>query len=107
MHQIATLPGLDTTNDSQITVLVRQPLQQAGVSNDKILSITGHKNEQSLRDYTDVDIEDHAKLSGILVGASKSIQKRSSLKDTSNEVKIGHGTSVQNAHACVAVSECH
>ena len=68
MHQIATLPGLDTTNNSQITVLVRQPSQQAGVSNDKILSITGHKNEQSLRDYT-VDIEDHAKLSGILVGA--------------------------------------
>ena len=60
------------------------------------MSITGHKNEQSLRDYTDVDIEDHAKLSGILVGASKSIQKRSPLKDTSNEVKMGHGTSVQN-----------
>ena len=60
-------------------------LQKAGVSNDKIVSITGHKNEQSLHDYTDVDMEDHAKTEclEILVGASKSIQKHSPLKDTS------------------------
>ena len=58
-------------------------LQKAGVSNDKIVSITGHKNEQSLRDYTDVDMEDHAKLSEILVGAHVS-RKRPPLKDASN-----------------------
>jgi len=57
-------------------------LQKAGVSNDKIVSITGHKNEQSLRDYADVDMEDHAKLSEILVGAHTS--RKRPLKDTTN-----------------------
>ena len=58
-------------------------LQKAGVSNDKIVSITGHKNVQSLCHYTDVDMEDHAKLSKILVGACVS-RKCPPLKDISN-----------------------
>ena len=70
-------------------------LQKAGTSNDKIVSITGHKNEQSLRDYTDVDMEDHAKLSEILVGAH--VSRKRPLKDTTN---IGEcaGTSVAQNH---------
>ena len=52
-------------------------LQKAGVSNDRIVSITGHKNEQSFCDYTDVDMEDHAKHSEILACASTSTNKHS------------------------------
>ena len=86
MQQMATLAGLDTTNKRFTNHSVRKTtvmkLQKAGVSNDKIVSITGHKNEQSLRDYTDVDMEDHAKLSEILVGAHTS--RKRPLKDTTN-----------------------
>ena len=35
----------------------KQPL--AGVSNDKIIAITGHKTEQSIKAYMDTDLEDH------------------------------------------------
>ena len=67
MQQMATLAGLDTTNkrftNHSVCKTTVMKLQKAGVSNDKIVSITGHKNEQSLRDYTDVDMEDHAKRS--------------------------------------------
>ena len=34
------------------------PLQKAGVSNDKIIAITGHKTEQSIKAYVDTDLED-------------------------------------------------
>ena len=86
MQQMATLAGLDTTNkrftnhSARKTTIMK--LQKAGVSNDKIVSITGHKNEQSLHDYIDVDMEDHAKLSEILIGAHTS--RKRPLKDTTN-----------------------
>ena len=83
---MATLAGLDTTNkrftNHSVCKTTVMKLQKAGISNDKIVSITGHKNEQSLRDYTDVNMEDHAKLCEILAGAHVS-QKRP-LKDTTN-----------------------
>ena len=86
MHQMDTLAGLDTTNKQFTNHNVRKTtvmkLQKAGISNDKIVSITGHKIEQSLRDYTDVDMEDHAKLSEILVGAH--VSRKRPLKDTTN-----------------------
>ena len=41
-------------------------LQKHGISNDKIASITGHSTEQSLRDYADTDLSDHASISKIL-----------------------------------------
>jgi len=41
-------------------------LQKAGISNDKIAAITGHRNEQSLRDYTTVDLEDHKAIGAVL-----------------------------------------
>ena len=73
VHQMATLAGLDTTNkrftNHSVHKTTVMKLQKAGISNDKIVSITGHKNEQNLRDYAGVDMEDRAKLSEILVGA--------------------------------------
>ena len=64
MHQMATLAGLDTTNKQFTNHSIRKTtvmkLQKAGISNDKIVSITGYKN---------VDMEDHATLGEILVGA--------------------------------------
>ena len=39
---------------------------KARISNDKIAAVTGHKNEQSLRDYASTDLDDHRKLSKIL-----------------------------------------
>ncbi len=36
------------------------------MSNDKIIAITGHKNEQSIKFYADTDIEDHHQMSTML-----------------------------------------
>ena len=70
MRTMTKLAGLETTqknfmNHSVQKTLVRK-LQKSGISNDKIASITGHSSEQSLRDYADTDIADHAKMSKIL-----------------------------------------
>ena len=43
------------TNHSIRMTTVRK-LQNAGISNDKIASITGHKSEESLREYASTDI---------------------------------------------------
>ena len=60
MKTMAALAGLDTTNKKFTNHCVRKTLvrklQKHGISNDKIASITGHSNEQSLRDYADTDL---------------------------------------------------
>jgi len=33
-------------------------LQKAGVSNNKIIAITGHKSEESIKHYAEMDLED-------------------------------------------------
>ena len=70
---MVTLAGLDTTNKRFTNYSVRKTtvmkLKRQVLQMTRIVSITGHKNEQSLRDYAGVDMEDHAKLSEILVGA--------------------------------------
>ena len=68
MKTMASLAGIDKsgrryTNHSVRKTTVRK-LQKAGISNDKIAAITGHKSEQTLRDYA--DMEDHQKISKIL-----------------------------------------
>ena len=70
MKTIARNGGIDTdgrrfTNHSIRKTTVRK-LQKAGISNDKIASITGHKSEETLRDYAATDMEDHKKISNIL-----------------------------------------
>ena len=70
MKTMAALAGLDTTNKKFTNHCVRKTLvrklQKHGISNDKIASITGHSTEQSLRDYADTDLSDHASISKIL-----------------------------------------
>ena len=60
------------TNHSVRKTLVRK-LQKGGVSNDKITAITGHKNEQSISDYADTDLEDHQKIS-LLISKTDALQ---------------------------------
>jgi hypothetical protein len=43
-----------------------QKLRKAGVSSREIIAITGHKTEESLKDYDDIDHDDHRRLSKIL-----------------------------------------
>ncbi len=49
-------------------------LQKQGVPNDKIASITGHKNEQSLQSYAEMDENDHAEISRVLCGSKRIIR---------------------------------
>ena len=57
--------GKRFTNHSVRKTLVCK-LQKGGVSNDKITAITGHKNEQSIADYADTDLDDHKNISLII-----------------------------------------
>ena len=70
MKEIAKLGGLDGTNKRFTNHSIRkttvQKLQKAGISNDKIVAVTGHCNEQSLRDYASADMDDHRHISAIL-----------------------------------------
>ena len=68
---MAAMANLDTTNKKFTNHSIRKTtvckLQIARISNDKIAAITGHKNEQSLCDYVSADLDDHRKLSNILL----------------------------------------
>lgn len=70
MKTMAQLAGLTTTgknftNHSVQKTTVRK-LQKTGVPNDKIAAITGHRNEQSLREYSKMDTDDRTEISRIL-----------------------------------------
>jgi len=67
MKRIATMGGLKKhfTNHSVRKTTARK-LQKAGMSNDKIISITGHKTEQRIKAYVDTDLEDHRYISTLL-----------------------------------------
>ena len=63
MKKITTVGGLDITkkhftNHSVWNTTVRK-LQKAGVSNDKIIAITGHKTEQSIKAFVGTDLDSH------------------------------------------------
>ena len=74
MKDMAAMAKLDTTNKNFTNHSIRKTtvckLQKAGISNDKIAAITGHMNEQSLRDYASADLDDHRKLSNVLSAVS-------------------------------------
>ena len=61
---VASLVGIDKTGRRYTKLLNGN--YRAGVSNDKIAAITGHKSEQTLRDYAIADMEGHQKISKIL-----------------------------------------
>ena len=56
MKNIAKLGNLDITNKKFTNHSIRKTtvckLQKAGVSNDKIMAVTGHRNEMSLKAYS-------------------------------------------------------
>ena len=58
------------TNGTQISVrrVTVQKLRKAGVSSREIIAIIGHKTEESLKNYDDIDHDDHRRLSNILSG---------------------------------------
>ena len=70
MRKISILAGLYCTNkkftNPSIQKTTVRKLQKTGISNDKIAAITGHHSEQSLKDYADVDLEDHKSISAVL-----------------------------------------
>ena len=70
MKNTAKLANLDITNKKFTNHSIRKTavckLQKAGVSNDKIIAVTRHRNEMSLKAYSDVDVDEHKKISTIL-----------------------------------------
>ena len=71
MKNMAKLANLDITNKTFINHIISKTtvckLQKAGVSNDKITAVTVHRNEMSLKAYSDTDVDEHKKISSILV----------------------------------------
>lgn len=72
MKKIAKEGGLDVTSKNFTNHSVRKTtvkkLKKAGASSRDIMAITGHRNEQSLADYDDLDLDDHLHLGEILSG---------------------------------------
>ena len=70
MKNITIQAGLDRTNkhfsNHSIRKTTVQKLKKAGVNATDIMAITGHKNQQSLTDYGELDEADHCKIGGIL-----------------------------------------
>ena len=74
MKTIAQKGNLDNcgkrlTNHSVRKTMVKK-LQKQGVPNNKIAAISGHRNEQSLAYYAEMDEEEHAEISKVLCGSS-------------------------------------
>ena len=67
---MASAAGLDITRKHYTNHSIRKTtvkkLKKAGVSTTEIMAITGHKNQQSLADYDEIDDDDHMRLSKIL-----------------------------------------
>ena len=70
MKDMTKQSGLSNSNKCYTNHSIRKTmvhkLQKACFSNDKIASISDHKSEQSLRDYSDIDMEDHQQISHTL-----------------------------------------
>ena len=84
--------GLDSTgkrltNHSVRKTMVKK-LQKQGVPNNKIAAITGHKKEQSLQYYAEMDESDHAEISKVLCGYKD--PKRHELDANTSIVNKGH-----------------
>ena len=62
-------------NNTQISVrrVTVQKLRKAGISSREIIVITGHKTEESLKNYDDINRDDHRRLSNILSGRNGAI----------------------------------
>ena len=73
-----------------------QKLKKAGVSSREIIAITGHKTEESLKDYDAIDRDDHRRLSTILSGTSQAMNTdvalQPSLSNTQSVMKTQQTT---------------
>ena len=54
--------GKRYTNHS-VRRMTIQKLRKAGVSSREMIATTGHKREESLKDYDDIDSDEHRRLS--------------------------------------------
>ena len=70
VNRMAIAAGLDVTKKHFTNHSIRKTtvkkLKKAGVSATEIMAITGHRNQQSLADYDELDDEDHMRLSRVL-----------------------------------------
>ena len=70
LQKIVAAAGLDSTKKHFTNHSIRKTtvkkLKKAGVSPSEIMAITGHKNQQSLTDYDELDNDDHIRLGKIL-----------------------------------------
>ena len=78
---MAVAAGLDVTKkhytNHSIQKTTVKKLKKAGVSATEIMAITGHKIQQSLTDYDELDDDDHLRLSRILSSETTSKQHNS------------------------------
>ena len=81
MKSMAKLGNVDITNKKFANHSIRKTtvckLQKTGVSNDKIIAFTGHRNEMSLKAYCYVDVDEHKKISSILSDHPNQLQPSS------------------------------
>ena len=49
-------------------------MQKTGASNDKIMAVIGHRNQMSLKAYSDVDVDERKKISSNLSNQSSQSQ---------------------------------
>ena len=104
MKDMAAMAKLDTTNKNFTNHSIRKTtvckLQKAGISNDKIAAITGHKNEQSLRDYASTDLDDHRKLSNVLSAVSTRAPLTEPDHNINHAPSSAHSSSQFSFHNC-------
>ena len=76
MKNMSQTAGLKTTNKHFTNHSVRkttvQKFKKAGVAATDIMAITGHKNQQNLADYGELDECDHRRIGEILSTVNKS-----------------------------------
>ena len=69
-RRMVAAAGLDSTKNHFTNHSIRKTtvkkLKKAGVNASEIMAITGHKNQQSLTDYDELDNDDHIRLGKIL-----------------------------------------
>jgi len=66
MKRMAAQAGLGVTKKHHLMNL--RKLKKGGASSRETMAITGHRSEQSLADYDQLDLDDHQQLSHIISG---------------------------------------
>jgi len=92
MKTMANAAGLHTTGKKLTNHSVRKTtvkkLQKQGIPNSCIAAITGHRNEQSLQQYSEMEQQDHAQISKVLSSDHQSAQFRPPLHDYNPNIPV-------------------